>query len=234
MDETMTTPAPAAKDKESRRSGEAPQDKGGLTTSLFSTFSAASNTSRALFFSVALIACGSLFWVATKGTAEEQPKRVRFADDDAEWRESLVAAQQREDETRRQRVVAEIEHFLARMKAVSEEIAKVDAELKETGGRLNTLAGDDSVGYDTSLSEFESEQSIDKAFMTKDDIDKKRGGILHLAEELGLHRKFLVGKYNETVDAVKQMGMQYQEEYGEAPPVHAATVASPQTPRTPA
>jgi hypothetical protein len=241
MMEARTNPA-ASPYHEKEKTGQLTATPPGAVEGAYASFMAASAGTRAMMFSVLLIAGGSLFWIVTKGgnaaaleeeEHQESEKRVRFemAEERNEEREHLVAQQMAENERRQQ--VAQIEHFLDRLKAVSDEISKVETELKQTGGSLDTLTGDDKVSYDTNLSDFESEQSIEKAFMTKDDIDKKRNGMVHLAEELDMHRKFLVGKYNETVAAVKQMGNQYQQVYGHAPPVTRTATASPQTPRMP-
>lgn len=204
--------------------------KPGVLNGMVKSFNAASNSSRALVISMFFITGASLFWVMTRGTSvveeeereeeEEYVRRVRFADEvEADEAERINA----EELMKRQKIAqtAQIQGLLNEMQGVSREIGQVEGELQATGASLDSLTGDDKVSYDTNLSDFESEQSIDKAFMMKDDIDKKRQGMIDLQKELGMHRDFLKNRYNQIVNGAKQMGQQYQQMYGEDPPVRA-------------
>lgn len=196
-------------------------EESGKLQQLVTGFTSSSTTTRVMVLSAALVAAFSMYWVVTGGKKEDEEKaggkRVRFADEVEV--NAIERAQAEEMAQKRQHAhLMEIKSLVAEISKLAGEIGKTDAEIRTTNESLAKLNGDDKDGYDAALSEFESENSLEKAFMTKEDIDKKRKGLMDLTKELGLHRGYLQQVHNTTVSKAKHMDEQYKALYGGAPP----------------
>lgn len=219
----MSVPEHSDYKKEEKREN----DKNGKLEEMVGSFASASNTTRVMVISGLLVAGFTIYWVVfkgadktenTRGEDEEtkEKKRVRFVEPDEQ--EALDWARQ-EEQREHDAILGAINSNVQELNTVAREMMQVDGELRTTNESLQKLNGDDKEGHDTELSSFESDQSLEKAFMSKDDIDKKRKGLLDLSKELGLHRQYLQQRHDAALSKAKQFDHQYRSRYNKAPDV---------------
>lgn len=137
-------------------------------------------------------------------------KKVRFADEvrEEEPDEETMYANAREEHLR---------DIRARMQGISvnETYLKNNAsESESTAANARKIMGSETkASYDEDQSSFEEEQNISTSFMTKDDLDKKRSGIVQLQNELQLQHKQLVQERGAMNAGLAQSVHAYQQRY---------------------
>ena len=147
-----------------------------------------------------------------RGYNKGPTKRVRFADDvrggEEEPDEETMYAAAREEHLR---------DIRARMQGISvnETNLKNNAvETESTATNARQIMGSEAkAAYDEDQSSFEEEQNISTSFMTKDDLDKKRSGIIQLQNELHLQHKQLVQERGAMNSGLAQSVRAYQQRY---------------------
>jgi hypothetical protein len=144
-------------------------------------------------------------------------RRVHFdGDHEEEDDEDEMEAEERA-RMEQQQMVSHIKAMSAYLSTMQKEIQHNDKEIAENKQKLATLFGSNNsaaAAGDDEMSRFEDEQSLDTAFIMKDDLDKQRAGVAKLDEELGLNKGHLIKKYNHQIDLIKQATAVYHQRYG--------------------
>lgn len=218
------------------------EESKGIISSIKTNFIDTSTSTRVLIISMILITCGSFYWITMGNTSvnnddeydddydnnykynnTKSKRRVRFKDDDESYDNDENENQIDMEELIKQQQIQETSHIqslLNNLNKLKVELNTIDIEAKTNDGNINSMIGDTKVSYDTDLTNFENEQDLSTSFMMKDDIDKKRAGMIKLQEELGKYKEHLMNKYNSLVVTIKQMGKNYESKYGTQPPIN--------------
>lgn len=133
-----------------------------------------------------------------------------------EEEKQMLMIQQREREKQGMRDAAY--QYKIRLSRIMQDIETNQFEAKANHEKFQKLFGTKKSSFDDDLTNMEDEQNLDTVFMVKDDIDKKKAGMVNLGRELGLQYNNLKEEFANTEQYLVNLNEQWMQMYpGEEP-----------------
>lgn len=107
-----------------------------------------------------------------------------------------------------------------------------EAKNNETNYKQLFSGNESSDGHDESLSSMEQESNLNTAFMLKEDLEKKKAGMVNLGRELGEHQKFLINEINQVKAQLAGLNDEWLARFPEEDPLFMESASAPTIPNS--
>ena len=145
---------------------------------------------------------------------QTQGKNVRWADQEGQQLEDQARAQEFQAQEQRMQMANRLEEILHAMKLRRVEVEECTKQEKQVAEQQAPTFTEQGASYDDDLTNMESEQSFETAFMTKDALDKKRDGIREFAVALQNKRERALGELQQHTAEYQHLDAIYKQSFG--------------------
>ena len=107
------------------------------------------------------------------------------------------------------------------------------AEAKQNQSTYGEMfsGNESSSGHDDMLNSMESESNLNTAFMLKEDLEKKKSGMVALGKELGEQQKMIMDNINQIKASMMALNNEWEAKFPDDPPLFQESVSAPAVPQ---
>jgi len=146
--------------------------------------------------------------VKSRSSKGETPKEEEEQPIEEQPNEELVAYEQQKFQVKDM-----YNKLMNHRTSLIEALSKIGQEASKNQEMFKQMFSTNKSSYDDDISGYEEEQSFDKAFMLKTDLDEKKQGMIKIGEELGKQHQAVVSELKETDTKISQALEFYNSHY---------------------
>lgn len=217
------------------------QDQGGMFSSIKGKFTDMGSIAKSPTFIITtavIVLIGGVYYANSKSgflTAKpepeptDEPTEPEITEED---RQRWAAEQTALDKVKMRDAADNLREKLGQIHATIQKNV-VEARNNETNYKQLFSGNESSDGHDEGLSSMEEESNLNTAFMLKEDIEKKKAGMVNLGKELGQQQQFLINEMNQVKAHLVGLNNEWLTKFPEEDPLFMESNTAPPVPSTP-
>lgn len=160
---------------------------------------------------LAAVAAGVAIWWKTRTVVSEAgPSAEDLA---AEGELARYEAEKRQYESARVKLQAEHRALAADRDAVTKALQQLRAIAEDNNGKFKKLYAPAKASFDSEISSYEEEQSIETAFALKNELDEKKSAMLQKNTEMEKQHAALLARLRAVSQRIEQVEAIYNESF---------------------
>ena len=160
-------------------------------------------------------------------TVEEEDSEHHVTEEDQQrWRAEQVALE-------KVKMRDALDNMRGKLGQAHAAIQRNMAEAKENQSTYGQMfsGNESSSGHDDMLNSMESESNLNTAFMLKEDLEKKKSGMVALGKELGEQQKMIMSDINQIKASMMALNNEWEAKFPDDPPLFQESASAPAVPQ---